>query len=185
MADYAKGFSVNHLRLRLREKCGARLAPGGICFRMMREGPHQMKLQKIIVINVIGMLLVWGLLSCRARVVHTEASPVAAAPTVAPAAPLRTAIGFRSRRQLEEHYEKHGREFGAISQAEYLRQAQTLRDSPAGGDILEAVRSDGVTTRFDRQSGAFLAFNDDFTIRTFFRPNDGERYFKRQLNRKS
>lgn len=82
-----------------------------------------------------------------------------------------------------EHYQKHGREFGSITQEEYLQQAQTLRDSVAGGDILEAVRQDGVTTRFDRKAGTFLAFNPDATIRTYFKPNDGERYFKRQMNR--
>jgi hypothetical protein len=31
--------------------------------------------------------------------------------------------GFRSRTQLEEHYRKHGSEFGNITQAEYLKLA--------------------------------------------------------------
>ena len=48
---------------------------------------------------------------------------------------------------------------------------------------LEAVRRDGVATRFDRDTGAFIAFNTDGTIRTFFKPNDGERYFRRQAER--
>ncbi|MCW5747124.1 MAG: hypothetical protein KIT36_13110 [Alphaproteobacteria bacterium] len=92
-------------------------------------------------------------------------------------------VGFASRDRLEDHYRKHGAEFGDISRQDYLRQAQTLRDAPAGGAILTATRGDGVTTRFDRRSGAFLAFNADGVIRTFFRPNDGERYFHRQLER--
>jgi len=92
-------------------------------------------------------------------------------------------IGFRDSRYLSEHFEKHGREFGDVSRAQYLRLAQQLRDAPAGGDILQAVRQDGVVTRFDRQSGAFVAFDPDLTIRTFFRPNDGEAYFDRQLKR--
>jgi pyocin large subunit-like protein len=82
-----------------------------------------------------------------------------------------------------EHFQKHGAEFGRISVDEYLRAAQTLRDRPAGGDILESVRADGVVTRFDRGSGAFLACDRDGVIRTFFRPNDGEAYFQRQLKR--
>jgi hypothetical protein len=49
--------------------------------------------------------------------------------------------------------------------------------------VLEAVRTDGVVTRFDRASGAFLAFDRDLTIKTFFRPYDGERYYTRQLAR--
>ena len=52
-----------------------------------------------------------------------------------------------------------------------------------GGPVLETIRRDGVTTRFDRQTGAFVAFNADGTIRTFFKPNDGERYYRRQAER--
>ena len=91
--------------------------------------------------------------------------------------------GFRSRGQFDEHYAKHGREFGRISQAEYLARAQELRDAPVGGSILEAIKSGGVFTRFDRRTGAFGAYNVDRTIRTFFIPNDGERYFRRQAKR--
>jgi hypothetical protein len=93
-------------------------------------------------------------------------------------------VGFASRTKLAEHYEKHGREFGSVTIDEYLRMAQELRDRSADGSVVEAVRSDGVVTRFDRASGAFLAFNADRTIRTFFKPNDGEAYFRRQLNRR-
>jgi len=100
-------------------------------------------------------------------------------PTSAPVI-IHSEIGFAARRKFLEHYEKHGAEFGAISKEEYLRQAQILRDSPVGGNILELNRRDGVITRFDRKTGAFLAFNRDLTIRTFFKPNDGERYFMRQ-----
>ena len=98
-------------------------------------------------------------------------------------AQARDATGFTSARSLDEHFAKHGTEFGRIDRAEYLRLAQALRDAPAGGPVLEAVRKDGVTTRFDRQSGAFVAVNRDRTIRTFFKPNDGERYFRRQAER--
>ncbi|HYW52210.1 MAG TPA: hypothetical protein VE861_16455 [Gemmatimonadaceae bacterium] len=91
--------------------------------------------------------------------------------------------GFTSRRQLVEHYEKHGEEFPGFSMAAYLGAAQRLRDAPAGDDVLEVRRPDGVITRFDRGSGAFLAANRDGTIRTFFKPNDGERYFRRQASR--
>lgn len=94
-------------------------------------------------------------------------------------------IGFASRRKLVEHYKKHGREFGSITEDEYLRLAQEMRDRAAGGDLLEAKRADGVVTRFDRRTGAFLAFNSDLTIRTYFKPNTGERYFQRQAKRQA
>jgi hypothetical protein len=92
--------------------------------------------------------------------------------------------GFRSRRLFEDHYAKHGREFGNISPQEYLLRAQALRDAPAGGPILQAVTPDGIVSRFDRRSGAFGAYNRDRTIRTFFIPNAGERYFHRQATKR-
>lgn len=92
-------------------------------------------------------------------------------------------IGFVDERRLDEHYRKHGAEFGKITKLDYLHQAQLLRDTAVGGPVLETVRPDGVTTRFDRQTGAFVAFNRDGTIRTFFKPNDGERYYRRQAER--
>lgn len=91
--------------------------------------------------------------------------------------------GFRTPELLDEHYAKHGAEFGSISKAEYLRLAQELRDAPAGGPILEARRPDGEFTRFDRRHGYFGAYNRNGTIRTFFIPNAGERYFQRQAQR--
>ena len=55
--------------------------------------------------------------------------------------------------------------------------------SPVGGSIEDIRRNDGTVSRFDRAIGAFLAFNRDGTIRTFFKPNDGEAYFRRQAPR--
>jgi pyocin large subunit-like protein len=97
---------------------------------------------------------------------------------------LAAGPGFRSRRQFDEHYAKHGREFGNISRQEYLELAQALRDAPAGGAILQAVTPEGIVSRFDRKTGAFGAYNPDRTIRTFFIPNAGERYFHGQASKR-
>ena len=94
-------------------------------------------------------------------------------------------VGFADARRLDEHFEKHGAAFGRITKQDYLRQAQLLRDAKVGDPILETVRRDGVTTRFDKQTGAFIAFNPNGVIRTFFKPNAGERYYRRQAERGS
>lgn len=91
--------------------------------------------------------------------------------------------GFRSAALLDEHYHKHGAEFGHIDKKEYLRLAQELRDAPVGGAILEARRGNGEFSRFDKRHAYFGAYNPDGTIRTFFIPNDGVRYFERQARR--
>ena len=109
--------------------------------------------------------------------------PSTRAATVERSAITRPNVGFRSRAQFNEHFQKHGAEFGRVTQREYLRAAQTLRDAPVGGPIEEVRRLDGTVSRFDRASGAFIAFNADGTIRTFFKPNDGEAYFRRQASR--
>ncbi|MDQ6700895.1 MAG: hypothetical protein M3Z36_12015 [Acidobacteriota bacterium] len=96
------------------------------------------------------------------------------------AVPAASGPGFRSRSYLEEHFQKHGAEFGQISVEQYLTLAQGLRDAPLGGDILRSDRSGGGYAKYDRISNSFGAYDQDGTIRSFFKPNDGERYFVRQ-----
>ncbi|MDQ6679043.1 MAG: hypothetical protein M3Z09_17300 [Acidobacteriota bacterium] len=93
---------------------------------------------------------------------------------------LAGVAGFRSRGVLLEHFEKHGAEFGRITPEQYLHLAQALRDAPVGGTILQSSRPGGGFAKYDRGSNAFGAYDADGTVRTFFRPNDGERYFLRQ-----
>ena len=127
--------------------------------------------------------------ACNSSSKQTDASKTQKAPPASASDPrpviTRPDVGFASHQRLVEHYQKHGREFGSITMEAYLRQAQELRDRPAIGNVLESVRADGVISHFDRASGAFIAFNPDGVIRTYFRPNDGEAYFQRQARRKN
>jgi pyocin large subunit-like protein len=131
---------------------------------------------------VLACALGLAALSGAPRLLHRAPAPAVPRSAVAPA-PSRPDVGFRSPAHLAEHYRKHGVDFGRVTMEEYLRLAQSLRDRPAGGRVLEAVRDDGVVTRFDRATGAFIAFDEDGTIRTFFKPHEGEAYFRRQLAR--
>ena len=130
-----------------------------------------------------------GVVQQTTRASSAAAVPRQPAPRIESPAPSRGSqerrsnIGFRSRAQFDEHFQKHGAEFGHVTQQEYLQAAQALRDAPVGGNIEEIRRDDGTSSRFDRSTGAFLAFNRDGTIRTFFKPNDGEAYFRRQATR--
>jgi len=135
---------------------------------------------------VVALALAAAAITLMPRPVHHAPRArvaVPQAPLETEFAPARPEIGFRTHEGLAEHYRKHGLEFGSISMDRYLRLAQALRDRPAGGLILEAVRGDGVIVRYDKSSGAFIAFNRDGTIRTFFRPDRGDAYFRSQLQR--
>ncbi|HYX02508.1 MAG TPA: hypothetical protein VE963_10500 [Reyranella sp.] len=148
-----------------------RLGPGGLPWRRLLTAA----------LAAAAIFLYWS------HVAERGAREVARTPGVSEAPSTSrgwgASVGFVDQRRLDEHYEKHGAEFGHITKVDYLHQAQLLRDAKAGDPILEVVRSDGVTTRFDRQTGAFIAVNPNGTIRTFFKPNDGERYFRRQAER--
>lgn len=133
----------------------------------------------------VAIFLYWTQVSDRNAGDAARTTPVAEArePASTSTGGWGASVGFADSRRLDEHFEKHGAEFGRITKQDYLRQAQLLRDARVGGPILETVRGDGMTTRFDKQTGAFIAFNPNGIIRTFFKPNDGERYYRRQAER--
>jgi len=146
--------------------------------RSFGVGRHGMPWRRLLTaaLAAVAIFLYWNHVSERGQ--RLEARDAATA-----VARDKANIGFVDERRLNEHYAKHGAEFGNITKQDYLRQAQLLRDAAVGGPVLQTVRADGVTTRFDRQTGAFIAFNPNGTIRTFFKPNDGERYYRRQAER--
>lgn len=120
-----------------------------------------------------------------ARAPSTHAPQPKASSAAPREATFSSSTGFKSKSHLASHFEKHGAELDVASATAYLALAQALRDAPPSSDVREIVRRDGVVTRFDRKSGAFIAFEADGTIRTFFKPNDGEAYFRRQAERDS
>ena len=133
------------------------------------------------------LILVFLAVSCgspQAPQPQTAKSNDAVESAAAPSHIRRPDIGFASHQKLVDHYQKHGREFGAITMDQYQKRAQEFRDRPAGGAVLENERPDGTVTRFDRESGDFIAFNKNGIIRTYFRPVDGEGYYRRQLGRR-
>jgi len=136
-------------------------------------------------VKIFRVALAFGLFCFLPALAFSQAPspPIPYSDFQAPPSITRPDIGFATPQKLQDHFRKHGREFGKIAKEEFLRLAQELRDRPAGGDVLETIRKDRVITRFDRKSGAFLACNPDATIRTFFKPSDGEKYFWRQARR--
>lgn len=84
---------------------------------------------------------------------------------------------FRNADYYEQHYQKHGAEFGSITKEEYLRLANELINNP---DALTKYEEDGDLCYYDEAKNEFLVLSGDGYIRTFFRPDSGIDYFNRQ-----
>ena len=84
---------------------------------------------------------------------------------------------FRNQDLFTEHFNKHGHEFGDISQAEYLKIANRLF---ASQDALRKTESDGDLLFYEAASNTFGVLSKDGYIRTCFKPDDGIAYWNRQ-----
>jgi len=106
--------------------------------------------------------------------------PTVAAGGVRPAPSFRNSQ-FRSQAHLDDHFARHGAEWGVgnITKDGYVRRAQTLLSSTPGGNILGRTRTNGDIVRYNRRTNEFAVGASDGTIRTLFRPQDGIDYFNR------
>lgn len=89
---------------------------------------------------------------------------------------------FRTRKQLEQHFEKHGGEFGSEfgynSPEDYEAGASSVINDPDALFKTEAEDGDGVY--YIESSNEFVILSTDGYIRTYFRPTAGISYFNRQ-----
>ena len=93
---------------------------------------------------------------------------------------LYTKYSFRSKKLFDQHFQKHGSEFGDITQEEYLRLANDLLNSDSHTVLHKTEKEDGDDVFFDTATGYFLVLSTDGYIRTFFVPDKGIDYFNRQ-----
>ncbi|MEG0072476.1 MAG: hypothetical protein RR362_01215 [Raoultibacter sp.] len=100
--------------------------------------------------------------------------------TSAPVQPSEQRYRFASQEKFDQHYKKHGREFGDISQDEYLQKANDLIESSAPTVKTKSEKTDGDTCYYDTATNEFLVLTKKGVIRTFFHPDDGIDYFNRQ-----
>lgn len=85
---------------------------------------------------------------------------------------------FRSKDQLEDHYQKHGIEMGFKSAEEYQQAANRVISNPDTLHKLEA--EDGDDVYFLERTNEFVIVSKAGYIRTYFYPSDGIDYFNRQ-----
>lgn len=85
---------------------------------------------------------------------------------------------FRKAEYLQEHFDKHGAEFGYATADEYLAGANRVAASPEALHKLEA--EDGDDVYYLESTNEFVIVSTDGYLRTYFKPDDGKAYFDRQ-----
>ena len=87
-------------------------------------------------------------------------------------------LEFRNETLWEDHFEKHGSEFGYKSKEEYLKGANEVINSSTSKHKTEA--EDGDEIYYDEEKNEIVFVSTDGYIRTYFKPNDGINYYNRQ-----
>ena len=90
---------------------------------------------------------------------------------------------FANPRLLGQHFQKHGAEFGARSAAEYEAMAAAFIESATRGDkgIRSTSRANGDRLFYRDATNEFSVLSKDGFIRTYFKPDQGLRYWNNQL----
>ncbi len=85
---------------------------------------------------------------------------------------------FRTQKQFEDHFEKHGVEMGYETPEDYLIGANQVITSDEALHKLE--KEDGDDVYYLESTNEFVILSGDDYIRTYFLPDDGIEYYYRQ-----
>ena len=85
---------------------------------------------------------------------------------------------FRNEKLLNEHFEKHGDEFGFSTASEYEASAgKVVNDSRA---LHKLEKEDGDDVYYIEETNEFVVISKDGYIRTYFKPDSGIKYYEKQ-----
>jgi pyocin large subunit-like protein len=79
---------------------------------------------------------------------------------------------------------KNGKDFGALTEADYLTKTHAFVDRPPAG-VQTLKRSNGDSLIYDAKSNTFAVVTKDGAPRTMFKPRDGAAYWRQQVDRES
>lgn len=100
------------------------------------------------------------------------------APTKKPTEKPTEWYEFRSKSQLQSHFEKHGHEMNASSEQEYLEMANRVIQSEDA--LYKREKEDNDHIYYIVSTNEFVVLSQDGYIRTYFLPSAGLDYFERQ-----
>lgn len=82
------------------------------------------------------------------------------------------AAGWGKPGTLNDHYNRHGKDFGATSPADYVQKSQSFYEQRS--QHLQKVDSAGTTRVYEPKTNTFGSYNINGTTRTFYKPNPAE-----------
>ena len=85
---------------------------------------------------------------------------------------------FRSESLLQEHFNKHGSEFGYASTNQYESGANTVINSP--NVLYKTEAEDGDSVYYIQATNELVILSTEGYIRTYFKPEDGMEYYNKQ-----
>ena len=81
---------------------------------------------------------------------------------------------------LADHFQRHGKDFGAKSENDYASMASDFFVRSQKEKLPTKIAPDGAIRAYDPKSNTFGSYNPDGTTRTFFKPPQGQKYWNRQ-----
>jgi len=84
---------------------------------------------------------------------------------------------------LGVHFEKHSKEWGAITEIAYEKRAKQLLNSEIGGNIQGFTSKSGYKFRYNVKTNELATMKPDKTIETLFRPKKGQEYWIKQIEK--
>lgn len=83
---------------------------------------------------------------------------------------------------LQDHFDRHGGDFGATSPDDYAAKAWLFRERARASSLPMKLDTDGTTRMWDGKTGSFAAYNRNGTTKTYFKPGNPS-YWQRQPGR--
>lgn len=108
----------------------------------------------------------------------TATPKVTATPKPENTAAAETTLKFRSKKLLDQHYEKHGKDMGFANAKDYEAAAAAVVANP---DALHKIeKEDGDDVYYLEETNEFVVVSTDGYLRTYFLPDSGIKYYNKQ-----
>ena len=85
--------------------------------------------------------------------------------------------GFGNKNLLTDYFNRHGKEFNAKTEQEYVFTAKSFFEA-TGDNYLQYTRKNGDVVKYNTSNNTFGIVSKDGIIRTLFKPKDGLKYFE-------